>query len=57
MRITHEQIEQRAYEMYLARGREEGKALNHWLDAKLDLLLESLKTPEDRYSGSRQMEA
>jgi hypothetical protein len=40
--------------MYLARGCEQGKALNHWLDAKLDLLLESLETPEDRYLGSRQ---
>ena len=48
MRFTQEQIEKRAYEIYLARGREEGKALDYWLAAKLDLLLESLETPENR---------
>ena len=43
MTFTREQVEKRAYELYLARGREEGKALNDWLNAKLELLLESLE--------------
>lgn len=43
MTIRKAEIEKRAYELYLARGRGEGKALNDWLDAKLDLFLESLE--------------
>jgi hypothetical protein len=46
MTITRDQIEKRAYEFYMARGREEGKALDHWLAAKLDLLLEGLEQAE-----------
>lgn len=43
MRRSKAEIERRAYELYLARDREEGKALDHWLDAKLDLFLESFE--------------
>lgn len=43
MRISKAEIERRAYELYLARGGGEGKALDDWLDAKLELILESLE--------------
>ena len=44
--FPHEQIEKRAYAFYLARECEEGKALDHWLAAKLSLLLERLEGAE-----------
>jgi hypothetical protein len=34
----HEQIEQRAYEIYLERGGEDGQALEDWLIAEEELL-------------------
>jgi Protein of unknown function (DUF2934) len=34
---THEQIEQRAYEIYLERGGEDGQALEDWLIAEEEL--------------------
>lgn len=37
---TREQIEQRAYELYLARGCEPGKELDDWLAAETELMLE-----------------
>lgn len=43
---THEQIEQRAYELYLERGREDGKALEDWLAAEAALVGEIAHTPE-----------
>jgi len=52
MTISKLEIEKRAYELYLARGRAEGKALNDWLDAKLDLLLESLEAQSTSNTGS-----
>jgi len=51
MTISKLEIEKRAYELYLARGRKEGKALNDWLDAKLDLLLESLEAQTTSNKG------
>ena len=35
---THEQIEQRAFEIYLQRGGEDGQALEDWLTAEEELL-------------------
>jgi Protein of unknown function (DUF2934) len=35
---THEQIEQRAFEIYLERGGEDGQALKDWLTAEEELL-------------------
>ena len=52
MTITKAQIEKRAYELYLARGREDGKALNDWLEAKLDLVLESLEQEKNSNGDS-----
>ena len=52
MTITKAQIEKRAYELYLARGREDGKALNDWLEAKLDLVLESLEQEKNSNGSS-----
>ena len=47
MKPTHEQITQRAYEIYLQRGCPEGKDLEHWLEAERQLSAESptQKTP------------
>ena len=38
---TKEQIEKRAYELYLARGCEPGKAVDDWLSAERELMLEN----------------
>ena len=35
---VEEQIRSRAYELYLQRGRQDGKAEQDWLDAELELL-------------------
>lgn len=37
---THEEIEQRAYEIYLDRGCEQGRALDHWFTAEEQLMRE-----------------
>lgn len=34
---TQEQISQRAYEIYIERGRPEGRDLEHWLEAERQL--------------------
>jgi hypothetical protein len=34
---THEQIERRAFELYLARGASDGNALGDWLRAEAEL--------------------
>lgn len=39
LRPTHEQIAQRAYEIYEARGRQPGFAQQDWLRAERELLL------------------
>ena len=36
--ITEEEIAQRAYALYEARGREDGHDLDDWLQAELELL-------------------
>jgi hypothetical protein len=41
--LTHEQIEKRAYEIYLQRGGEEGHALEDWLIAEEELRRERPK--------------
>jgi Protein of unknown function (DUF2934) len=35
---TREDIERRAFQIYMARGREQGKALEHWLIAEAELI-------------------
>jgi Protein of unknown function (DUF2934) len=35
---THERIERRAYELYEQRGRQEGRALEDWVNAELQLV-------------------
>lgn len=37
---TKEQIEKRAYEIYLARGCEDGDAVDDWLAAEMQVLFE-----------------
>lgn len=37
---TREQIEQRAYELYLGRGREDGKDVEDWLTAEQEMSLQ-----------------
>ena len=39
--ITQEEIAQRAYALYEARGREDGHDLDDWLEAKRELLEKS----------------
>ena len=34
---THEQIAARAYEIFIERGRPEGRDLDHWLEAEAQL--------------------
>lgn len=41
--LTHEQIEKRAYEIYLQHGGEEGHALEDWLIAEKELSQKSSK--------------
>jgi Protein of unknown function (DUF2934) len=41
--ITHEDIAQRAYALYEAREREDGHALDDWLQAERELLEELLE--------------
>lgn len=38
MKIRNEEVAQRAYELYLARGAEHGSDLNDWLEAERQLL-------------------
>lgn len=42
-KLTHEQIEKRAYEIYLQRNGEEGHALEDWLIAEEELMRERPK--------------
>ena len=35
---THERIERRAYELYEQRGRQEGRALDDWVNAERQLV-------------------
>ena len=41
--LTHQQIERRAYEIYLQRGGEEGRALEDWLIAEKELSQKTLQ--------------
>ena len=50
---TTEQIEQRAYELYCARGCEEGHALEDWLAAEKELT----QSPEQSASGATKTRA
>ena len=44
--IPKDDIERRAYEIYLDRGRENGHALEHWLLAKVELQEQQAYRPE-----------
>jgi hypothetical protein len=37
-RPSHEEITQRAYEIFIERGRPEGRAMEHWLEAEGQLV-------------------
>ena len=39
-RVTQEEIARRAYDKFLARGRQPGRELEDWLDAERELLKE-----------------
>jgi hypothetical protein len=45
---TEGAIAEHAYQLYLAAGCPEGKALQHWLAAEEKLLRETAETPEQR---------
>ena len=42
---THEQITQRAYEIFIERGSPEGRDLEHWLEAEKQLRAAGSKKP------------
>jgi hypothetical protein len=51
--VTHEQIAQRAYELYLARGGGQGDAIGDWLAAERELLSGTrVLSPLTRHSDS-----
>lgn len=54
---THKQIEARAYELYLARGGENGHALDDWLAAEMEFLVESADLEEGRLRRERKASA
>ena len=45
---TNEEIAERAYEIFLARGGEPGHELDDWLQAELELLREQSLRPSNR---------
>ncbi len=49
---TQEEIELRAYEIYLKRGGESGSALEDWLAAEKELSVSSRRTRRTRQSRS-----
>ena len=51
---AHRDIEMRAYEIYLARGAEEGHALEHWLIAEEELLQRRV-VPSTAAAGNRNI--
>jgi hypothetical protein len=42
--VDRERIQSRAYELYLARGRQPGRALEDWLEAEQELLQSTRRT-------------
>jgi cytochrome c556 len=52
-KLTQEQIEKRAYELYIERGGEDGHDLENWLDAERQLTESAEKsTPEQSTSAA-----
>jgi hypothetical protein len=49
--LTHEEIEKRAYEIYLRRGREDGRDLDDWFAAEQELAQERNQESEAYRSG------
>ena len=47
-------IEQRAYELWEANGRPEGRALDHWLQAEQEIVNQSMAGEEDPLAGIDQ---
>lgn len=43
---THEQIETRAYEIYVERGYVDGNEVSHWLEAEAELTQQAAPTAE-----------
>jgi hypothetical protein len=43
---THEQIEARAYEIYVERGYEDGNEISHWLEAEAELAQQGTQTAD-----------
>jgi hypothetical protein len=51
--IRYEDIERRAYALYEARGREDGHALDDWLQAERELLDELKNVLDELEDGDR----
>ena len=47
-------IEERAYALWEANGRPEGRALDHWLQAEQEILNQSVAGEEDPLAGIDQ---
>jgi hypothetical protein len=47
-------IEQRAYALWEANGRPEGRALDHWLQAEQEIVNQSMAGEEDPLAGIDQ---
>lgn len=55
LNATHHEISTCAYCIWLQEGKPEGRALDHWLEAELQLLLSSiLRNRDQRKSGRKK---
>jgi len=54
MKPTHEQITQRAFEIYRQRGCPEGKDLEHWLEAERQLSAEAPGAPNEMSTSTAE---
>ena len=51
--ITKDDVSRRAYELFLARGRAEGRHVEDWLEAERQLEADSMASSESRQSRNR----
>ena len=46
--VDRQRVESRAYELYVARGGQHGRALEDWLEAEQELLLSTRRTRDPK---------
>lgn len=54
MKITHEKITQRAFEIWERQGKPEGREQEHWFRAEEELRKEKVKAPKSEAGFVRQ---